>query len=318
MPDKQGRDSRDPSTKRKFIADFLMVFFTFVIAGMAVAQYFIFRSQREVMRDQWKAMRDQYNVMDNQLHEMRSGAKDTHDLAVAAKAQADSTKAVADRARAQVEATNKLAQEASRSADISDDALRITQELANLERRPWIGFNFIDNTAESEGYFIVTLIGTIANTGKTPAVDMARRVFLTFRYHFDDKNIDVDSISKDYYSKPGLEFQSRGPIIIDNIIDESRYNREIFRLDEYGAAIRVVPPNSIREFKIIRGDKIKLTGRRNIDPYERKGVYIYIVGEIVYYDTSRANKYMTNFCIKRDFEDDSSIFTPCPFGNDMK
>ena len=295
-----------------------MAIFTFVIACAAVAQYFIFHSQREVMRDQWKVMRDQYNVMDNQLREMRSGAKDTHDLAVAAKAQADSTKAVADRARAQVEATNKLAQEASRSADISDNMLRNTQELADLERRPWIGFNFIDNTTESGGYFIATLIGTIANTGKTPAVDINRRVFMTFRYNFDDNNVDIDSISKDYYSRPGLEFPSIGPIVIDNIIDKTSHNREIIRLDEYGAIIKVVPPNSIREFKIMQGEKFKLTGRRRIDPYERKGVYIYIVGEIVYYDTSRANKYMTNFCIKRDFEDDSSTFTPCPFGNDMK
>lgn len=263
-------------------------------------------------------MRDQYNVMDNQLQEMRSGAKDTHDLAVAAKAQADSTKAVADRARAQVEATNKLAQEASRSADISDNALRITQELAILDKRPWVGFNFIDNTTESGGYLRPYLVGNIANTGKTPAVDMTRKMFLAFRYHYNDKGLDINSISKDYYSRDGREFPTPEPIVIDNIMDINSYNNSLFRIDDDELVIRVVPPNSIREFPIMQSYQFRLVNQKNTDPYDRKGVYVYVVGEITYYDTSRARRYTTDFCIERDFEDDHPRFRPCPFGNDMK
>src|SRR5689334_12704069 len=41
-------------------------------------------------------------ILHGQLHEMKSGGKDTHDLAVAAKGQADAAKALADLAKTQV------------------------------------------------------------------------------------------------------------------------------------------------------------------------------------------------------------------------
>src|SRR5260370_3179734 len=89
----------------------------------------------------WK----QLGVMSDQLAEMKSGGKDTHDLAVAAGKQADDTKALADQAKAQVDkmaesvaktdslikettkqanSTAELAREAKRSADIADSELK--------------------------------------------------------------------------------------------------------------------------------------------------------------------------------------------------
>ena len=74
----------------------------------------------------------------------------------------------------------------------------------------------------------------------------------------------------------------------------------------------------LENFQVMQGFQFGLVNHKNIDPYDRKGVYIYVVGEITYYDTGRASRYTTEFCIERDFEDDHPQFRPCPFGNDMK
>ena len=278
---------------------------------------------------QWASMDNQLRIMDNQLsYTIRSGKESsaqTDNLvkqaiaqANAAKATAEATKDIAVRTLRQAEATNRLAEQAKRSADIADNALRINQELAILDRRPWVGFNFIDNTTESGGYLRPYLVGNIANTGKTPAVDMTRNMFLAFRYHYNYKGLDINSISKDYYTRDGFEFPTPEPIVIDNIMDTNRYDNSIFRIDDVVPVIRVVPPNSIREFPVMQGFQFKLLNQKNTDPYNRKGVFIYVVGEITYYDTSRTWRYTTEFCIERNFEDDHTRFRPCAFGNDMK
>lgn len=114
-----------------------------------------------------------------QWHEMRSGSKDTHDLAVAAKTQADSTKAVAEHALAQVEATDKLHQEFKRTADIADNALKINTmqsqaalkqgiAISRLEQRAWVSVPSIPNTKPQIGQ-ILNIPIRVKNTGKTPA-----------------------------------------------------------------------------------------------------------------------------------------------------
>jgi hypothetical protein len=190
--------------------------------------------------------------------------------------------------------------------------------LAILDRRPWVGFNFIDNSTESEGYLSPYLVGNIANTGKTPAVEMTRKMYLVFRYNYNDKGLDINSISKEYYGRHGREFPTQEPISFDNIMDMNTYNNLIFRIDDVGPVFRVIPPNGIREFPIMQGFQFGLGNQKYTDPYNRKGVFIYVVGEITYYDTGRAERYTTEFCVERDFEDDHPRFRPCAFGTDMK
>ena len=82
----------------------------------------------------WK----QSQLAEQTLREVRSGGTDTHELAVQAKNQADRTKDVADRTLDQANATNALARETKRQADIARDAL-------NLEGRPWVGISGNDS-----------------------------------------------------------------------------------------------------------------------------------------------------------------------------
>lgn len=137
-----------------------MIRFTGVIAFAAVVQGVIAYYQ-------WTAMSDQLAIMDNQLREIREGGKDTHELAVSAKTQADSTKAVADSTLAQVEATNKLAKEAKRSADIAGMSLTASKKLSEEDRRAWVSVESVREIKPQIGKPLLFSV-SFKNTGKTP------------------------------------------------------------------------------------------------------------------------------------------------------
>jgi hypothetical protein len=127
-----------------------------------------------------------------QWQEMHSGGADTHDLAVAAKAQAEASDTQAKEATAQVDklveslkktdaliaeattqanatsqqavATNVLAKQAQRSADYAQQAIKTSVEA----ERPWIGVgNFaVSNFLEGQTAKITV---NFVNSGKRPA-----------------------------------------------------------------------------------------------------------------------------------------------------
>src|SRR5258708_10466685 len=76
----------------------------------------------------------QTHVFNKQWEEMHAGGMDTRDLAIAAKAQADAAKAQSESTRGlvqsaidQAKATNKLANEARRSADAAESNAKAAQ-----------------------------------------------------------------------------------------------------------------------------------------------------------------------------------------------
>lgn len=265
-----------------------------VIAFLAVVFVFL----------QWRVMDNQLRVMDNQLTYIQGSGENT----------AKQTDKLIGKMSDQAKATNRLAGAAENSARIADNALQKSQESAALERRPWLGFNFTDNSVESGGYLRVNLIGIMTNTGKTPAVGIEKRVFFIRRYNSNTKGFDIDNLHKAYYAQDGMEFPAHESWTIDDIMDtRERYN-PIQRIDDVWPVIAVAPPNSIVHFPVMRDVNIKIYRPDKIDPYDRKGVFIHIVGEFSYYDTPRTKKYKTGFCIERDFEEDFPRFRPCSFG----
>ena len=94
----------------------------------------------------------QLQLVAKMLEEMGKSAKDTHDLAAAAKAQSDSTRALAENALDQAKTSTLLAEEFKRSADASKasaesyasmadstaENLRFTQQNVHLEQRAWV------------------------------------------------------------------------------------------------------------------------------------------------------------------------------------
>jgi len=146
----------------KISPEILTMVFTGVIAFVAIVQACIFWYQ-------WKAMKGQLSAMNGQLSEMQSGGKDTHELAVQAKNQADRTKEVADNALSQARATNRLANEAKRTANANQQSLAVARQSLDLLQRPWVGIKSISVRSNVEEGTDVPATVSLGNFGKMPA-----------------------------------------------------------------------------------------------------------------------------------------------------
>jgi hypothetical protein len=130
-----------------------------------------------------------------QWNEMHTGAGDTHDLAVAAKSQADAAKSQADNtrniaeaAKSQADNTRDLALAAKSAAKTADVTLRSAQEQFRVEHRPYLSANpqgcinvkdpaggpaqnVLTQPTEDGGILICVTV-PIINNGRSPAVDV--------------------------------------------------------------------------------------------------------------------------------------------------
>lgn len=132
-----------------------------------------------------------------QWREMRSGGVDTHELALAGKAQADATKAEADsmkdlaeREMRQAEATDALARQAEKSATasiksaqdadisaratkdmaaISAESLKYAKENAQLDERAWLAITSLRLARFQQDKKLEAQIG-YSNSGRSPAL----------------------------------------------------------------------------------------------------------------------------------------------------
>lgn len=132
-----------------------------------------------------------------QWWEMHTSSVDTHDLAIAAKNQADRIKDVADAAKAQSEqakaqtdkmkesiaktdnlirATSDLAKESKRYADDADSSLALARQNFTLDQRPYIWFETTGPVIESGKKIAWGL--RFRNYGRSPAVQVRSCVLL--------------------------------------------------------------------------------------------------------------------------------------------
>lgn len=108
-----------------------------------------------------------------QFNEMRTGSKDTHDLAVAAKAQSDASKAIAESAKSQSEATARIAWATTDEvnqlrASVGEQHSATVHADLSLQRseRPWVN-------AES-----IEIHGLTFPNDNTPVVNMSTKTIL--------------------------------------------------------------------------------------------------------------------------------------------
>ena len=118
-----------------------------------------------------------------QLNEMHTGSKDTHDLAVAAKAQSDAAKAIAESAKSQSEATSQIASSTGEEvrqlkASVAEEHAATEHADLSLQRseRPWVNAESIDVkglTPPDRDHPTLTMhVKTILrNTGKSVATN---------------------------------------------------------------------------------------------------------------------------------------------------
>jgi len=104
------------------------------------------------------------------LAEIEKGGKDTHELAVRAKNQADRTKDIADRSLSQADAANRLGTQAQRSADASEKSLAQARENFVKDQQPYI-WAAPDDPQIKVGELVKWGI-RFSNYGRSPAQEM--------------------------------------------------------------------------------------------------------------------------------------------------
>lgn len=107
-----------------------------------------------------------------QWYEMHTGARDTHDLAIAAKAQAEKAETISDsiqRAVTAMETGNRQAKEGiDRTLAQSKSALDASLTTSRLDQRAWVGWKYIHVDALEVGKTVVVDVALV-NSGKTLA-----------------------------------------------------------------------------------------------------------------------------------------------------
>ena len=257
-----------------------------------------------------------------------SGSQQTDELISAAKISAYAARQNAQAARdfassaAQInrgvsDAVTKLQMQASATEEArqsseknSRAALQAAIDNFQQEQRPWIGLqNFTCSNCKlerieprqllqppSETFSIGQLSGLIANTGKTPAVQVEFDAAITTR-RAKDPIPNWDSIQKESVQRIRIEDRD-----------------EILKAEKEASPPAVMPPSYSQWYPLIQ--RFGAT-RERTSP--RDSERIYAVGKITYLDVRRKMLYVTTFCLVDIWwTSGENSFQFCSEGNDMK
>jgi hypothetical protein len=236
-----------------------------------------------------------------QWREMHTGATDTHDLAVAAKTQAEAAKAQADATKIQAENTKTIAESAKSQADTLQTTLTSNRLQFRSEERPYLvatpGGCFNDPTDPTGVRTIV-----IAN----PQPDGGAQLCMQVTFHNSGRSPAIDTGGTNIVHKIGRTDEVRKIV--------SAYTPEY--LPGHGS-ILVAGEGIVPGSKITTLTKEQLTGIMN-------GTWeAYMVGAMRYRDmfSPKIAPYETTYCVRLNpkgmaFAD--CFFPPPAFGNAIK
>ncbi len=299
----------------------LTVFCTFIIA-LATVWYAI------VARQQWEAMTAQ-------LDQIKSGSAQTDRLIAATKnlvtaaasqaesaaAQSGSMKDLAQRALAQATASNRLATEAKRSADISQAAMEAGIKATQLDQRAWVGlseFATVGGAQSADGrtFSFQSVRIAVRNSGRTPAINLSVVLMQTMLPRgqavgdYDTFTTEFNRRREEESAKLTADEIKRNPEMADRIRARDREHRALLSRAEHDLfpAGQVLAPG----VTITQGTGSASYGVRG-EPFTQNVVYI--LGKISYNDIfSGTQKHITKFCLMREF---GTQFMSCPTGNHM-
>jgi hypothetical protein len=150
--------------------------FTIVIAVATTIYAFVTISQLTEMRTSGAQTTEQTKTL---IKQATAQSTNTHDLAVAADTQSkqaiEQNKKMAEsitKTDALIKATNDLAREAKRSADVARDSLDASSKTFHLDQRPWIMGARFELSPEPEAGKPFTVRIYLTNTGKTTAINV--------------------------------------------------------------------------------------------------------------------------------------------------
>ena len=234
-----------------------------------------------------------------QWKEMKSGGSDTHELALQAKASAESSKIIADKAAVQASATNDLAIHAKSEADL----------MKLLAERSLAQANAMTDLAKA------------ATFGKPPLPNKPsiwRRNLIGPGLDWWDVNAPI----------PTQQDQSMN--IVATVINAGRRPARInygevtttFGIDCPSSPINPPPPNLGRPSKavVVPGNTFSNTNRRRPTDhptdaewalFNNRILQFYVLGRVEYQDIRLGAVHTTLFCTMYSHGDDSYVDCPC-------
>ncbi len=237
-------------------------------------------------------------LFQQQVYELKKQVSDTHDLAVAAGKQAI--------------ATSDSARQAARSANTAKDALQSSIELSREDRRPWVGLQAVQCngcTIEADRSLKVgELLGVLANTGRTPALQMIVHDYVAINVK-KDPIPDWPSIEREQKEMEERSFRIPPNLPPDMAAEITKSLEDVKK--DMAPEKTVLPPNGIRTLRLLASVKVG----RDLPTSMRNMKVTYVVGQITYFDARQDRQYTTTFCMRNDF---GIEFRFCPTGNDMK
>ena len=296
-----------------------------VLVNIAIAA--IYYGQLGEMRRATEAATKSANAADATLKEIRAGGTDTHDLAVAAKAQAAAAQAQSEQAERQVKGIQAMATETGRQADIARQALRFNKESADEDRRPWISIADIysDNAIETAERFKVGAVRiAIHNSGKTPAIKVIFDCCMYTNRLWSDPVPNYDQITKsneDFAERRRRENLEQGlkafPNLKDKLLafDKESRDREAAEREKSARRNGVVAPEAIQIIQVAGFESPRTTKIQRGIIELTEPMTNYILGKITYQGTHANDKtYTTKFCLMHTV---GTAITFCPENNWM-
>jgi hypothetical protein len=227
------------------------------------------------------------------LYEIRSSSADTHALAEAASKQAIHTQAIAtaadkisgaaDKFSSSAESINKETKEAvgnfGRMAKASEGNIAAVQEASRLDQRAWVNVGLSMPTIADVTKPVETTI-EVFNSGKTFALKV------------------------NFLSSLGVSKEPPNGVDYYSVLSSLKSNR---------TSVCVISPG--REYPV----KLEVAegGLRTLDKAVTKDWYVYVWGDIEYYDVfSKTVIHRTHFCAMRRISEDRKDLDQCGFHND--
>jgi hypothetical protein len=209
--------------------------------------------------------------------------------------------------------TEAAVKQFQRIAGDSEKAIMASAEASRHDQRPWVGLQAVQCngcTIETDrSLSIQDLAGLIANTGKTPALQMVIDNYVAVNVPKSDPIPDWSSIERQRKEEEERAFRVSPGLPPDVATEVSKSFEKVKRDMAFRKSVSVLPPNGTRVLHFLPSIKI---GR---EPFPNQNEKVtYVIGQITYYDSRRDRQYTTVFCMVNDF---GVEFRFCPTGNDM-
>jgi len=211
--------------------------------------------------------------------------------------------------------TEAAVRQFQRIAGDSEKAMTTSAEASRLDQRPWVGLQAVQcndcTIAADRSLNIQDLAGLIANTGRTPALQMVIDNYVAINELKSKPIPDWPTIERERKEEEERAFRIPQNVPPSMAAEIAKSLENVKKETAFRKSVSVLPPNGTRVLHFMPSIKVAREPIPNRDD-ER---VTYVIGQITYYDTRRDRQYTTVFCMVNDFGTD---FRFCPTGNDMR